>query len=71
MNIAGFALGALIARQNNVPAGQSTTIALASGMIKSPLLGVLIASSIARNLRPPPPPQATAPTPAAPTARRR
>ncbi len=57
MNLAGFALGALIARQNNVPAPQATTIALASGMIKSPLVGVLVASAVARNQRTTPPQQ--------------
>lgn len=71
MNLAGFALGALIARQNNVPSPQATTIALTSGIVKSPLVGVLIASAVARNLRPPPPPPQPAGGPVPQAVRRR
>jgi hypothetical protein len=59
MNIAGLTLGILLAKQNNVPSPQSLAVALPPAIMKSPGIGLLIASAVARNLRPPPPPAST------------
>jgi hypothetical protein len=61
MNITGFTLGLLLARQNNVPSPQALAVALPPAIMKSPAIGLLIASTVARNLRPPPPPPPQAP----------
>ena len=63
MNITGFTLGILLARQNNVPSPQALAVALPPAIMKSPGIGLLVASTVARSLRPPPPP-AQPPTPA-------
>jgi hypothetical protein len=55
MNITGFALGILLARQNNVPSPQALAVALPPAIMKSPGIGLLVASTVARSLRPPPP----------------